>query len=363
MVSKELSIRIEAKVPSAAELEREIGNSLRGMKDIDVDAKVNIDGASKLKRVAKQLRELQALDKNGIKAHIDVRGQAQLARLSSKLKEIRRLANEPIKLNVDMGGHDFDKSIEEARRKANKELENTKPRSHYSRAAVDVQKEMRAQQRAIEKAQQEYLRLQNQAAKASDERIRQNIQHYASQVAKQQEQAEMRYRMAANKAGLSDSEISKNVLGFREQPKARMTLKNTEIEQQLKRDAEAFRRYKSALNEMTKAQTTLAKGKDALGDNVFAEVERQAGAATKKVRSLESAIKKTRYASQAADLRESSDARIRLAQAKRQDAIYTKARRSRSGGAASPMMNVWDILQTGGMAVAGVISGVNEDRS
>ena len=43
--------------------------------------------------------------------------------------------------------------------------------------------------------------------------------------------------MAANKAGLSDSEISKNVLGFREQPKARMTLKNTEIEQQLKRDA------------------------------------------------------------------------------------------------------------------------------
>ena len=328
------------------------------MKDIDVDAKVNIDGASKLKRVAKQLRELQALDKNGIKAHIDVRGQAQLARLSSKLKEIRRLANEPIKLNVDMGGHDFDKSIEEARRKANKELENTKPRSHYSRAAVDVQKEMRAQQRAIEKAQQDYLKLQNQAAKASDERIRQNIQHYASQVAKQQEQAEMRYRMAANKAGLSDSEISKNVLGFREQPKARMTLKNTEIEQQLKRDAEAFRKYKSALNDVTKAQVTLAKG--GLGDNVFAEVQRQAGAAEKKVRSLESAIRKTKYASQASDLRESSDARIRLAQAKRQDAIYTKARRSRSGGAVSPMMNVWDILQTGVYGAAAVVNGLNE---
>lgn len=359
MVSKELSIRIEAKVPSAAELEREIGNSLRGMKDIDVDAKVNIDGASKLKRVAKQLRELQALDKNGIKAHIDVRGQAQLARLSSKLKEIRRLANEPIKLNVDMGGHDFDKSIEEARRKANKELENTNPRSHYSRAAVDVQKEMRAQQRAVEKAQQEYLRLQNQAAKASDERIRQNIQHYASQVAKQQEQAEMRYRMAANKAGLSDSEISKNVLGFREQPKARMTLKNTEIEQQLKRDAEAFRRYKSALNDVTKAQMTLAKG--GLGDNVFAEVQRQAGAAEKKVRSLESAIRKTRYASQASDLREASDARIRMTRAQAADRADAKARRGKKSFTGMVnTLNTWDVLQNGVYGAAAVVNGLNE---
>ncbi|MFR0509750.1 phage tail tape measure protein [Limosilactobacillus reuteri subsp. suis] len=359
MASKELSIKVKVNLPTAGEIENQIQRSLRGLKDIKVDANVKLK-VGKLGNLKRQLRNALGKENFRVNANVKVHGMSELNRVSSKLKEIRRLANEPIKLNVDMGGHDFDKSIEEARRKANKELENTKPRSHYSRAAVDVQKEMRAQQRAIEKAQQEYLRLQNQAAKASDERIRQNIQHYASQVAKQQEQAEMQYRMAANKAGLSDSEISKNVLGFREQPKARMTLKNTEIEQQLKRDAEAFRRYKSALNEMTKAQTTLAKGKDALGDNVFAEVERQAGAATKKVRSLESAIKKTRYASQAADLRESSDARIRLAQAKRQDAIYTKARRSRSGGAVSPMMNVWDILQTGGMAVAGVISGVNE---
>lgn len=359
MASKELSIKVKVNLPTAGEIENQIQRSLRGLKDIKVDANVKLK-VGKLGNLKRQLRNALGKENFRVNANVKVHGMSELNRVSSKLKEIRRLANEPIKLNVDMGGHDFDKSIEEARRKANKELENTNPRSHHARAAVDVQKEMRAQQRAIEKAQQEYLRLQNQAAKASDERIRQNIQHYASQVARQQEQAEMQYRLAANKAGLSKSEISENVLGFREQPKARMTLKNTEIEQQLKREAEAFRKYKSALNEMTKAQTTLAKGKDALGDNVFAEVERQAGAATKRVRSLESAIKKTRYASQAADLRESSDARIRLAQAKQQDAIYTKARRSRSGGAVSPMMNVWDILQTGGMAVAGVISGVNE---
>ncbi|QWS05344.1 phage tail tape measure protein [Limosilactobacillus reuteri] len=359
MASKELSIKVKVNLPTAGEIENQIQRSLRGLKDIKVDANVKLK-VGKLGNLKRQLRNALGKENFRVNANVKVHGMSELNRVSSKLKEIRRLANEPIKLNVDMGGHDFDKSIEEARRKANKELENTNPRSHYSRAAVDVQKEMRAQQRAIEKAQQEYLRLQNQAAKASDERIRQNIQHYATQVARQQEQAEMQYRLAANKAGLSKSEISENVLGFREQLKARMTLKNTEIEQQLKREAEAFRKYKSALNEMTKAQTTLAKGKDALGDNVFAEVERQAGAATKRVRSLESAIKKTRYASQAADLRESSDARIRLAQAKQQDAIYTKARRSRSGGAVSPMMNVWDILQTGGMAVAGVISGVNE---
>lgn len=357
MASKELSIKVKVNLPTAGEIENQIQRSLRGLKDIKVDANVKLK-VGKLGNLKRQLRNALGKENFRVNANVKVHGMSELNRVSSKLKEIRRLANEPIKLNVDMGGHDFDKSIEEARRKANKELENVSP--HSSSAMLAAQKEMRAQQRAIEKAQQEYLKLQNQAAKASDERIRQNIQHYASQVAKQQEQAEMQYRLAANKAGLSKSEISENVLGFREQPKARMTLKNTEIEQQLKRDAEAFRKYKSALNEMTKAQTTLAKGKDVLGDNVFAEVERQAGAATKKVRSLESAIEKTRYASQAADLRESSDARIRLAQAKQQDAIYTKARRSRSGGAVSPMMNVWDILQTGGMAVAGVISGVNE---
>ena len=339
MASKELSIKVKVNLPTAGEIENQIQRSLRGLKDIKVDANVKLK-VGKLGNLKRQLRNALGKENFRVNANVKVHGMSELNRVSSKLKEIRRLANEPIKLNVDMGGHDFDKSIEEARRKANKELENTNSRSHYARAAVDVQKEMRAQQRAIEKAQQEYLKLQNQAAKASDERIRQNIQHYASQVAKQQEQAEMRYRMAANKAGLSDSEISKNVLGFREQPKARMTLKNTEIEQQLKRDAEAFRRYKSALNDVTKAQMTLAKG--GLGDNVFAEVQRQAGAAEKKVRSLESAIRKTKYASQASDLREASDARIRMARAQAADRENVKIRRGRKYAAVVNGLNEVD---------------------
>lgn len=358
MASKELSIKVKVNLPTAGEIENQIQRSLRGLKDIKVDANVKLK-VGKLGNLKRQLRNALGKENFRVNANVKVHGMSELNRVSSKLKEIRRLANEPIKLNVDMGGHDFDKSIEEARRKANKELENTNPRSHYSRAAVDVQKEMRAQQRAIEKAQQEYLRLQNQAAKASDERIRQNIQHYASQVAKQQEQAEMRYRMAANKAGLSDSEISKNVLGFREQPKARMTLKNTEIEQQLKRDAEAFRRYKSALNDVTKAQMTLAKG--GLGDNVFAEVQRQAGAAEKKVRSLESAIRKTKYASQASDLREASDARIRMTRAQAADRADAKARRGRrSSTGMMNTLNTWDVLQNGIYGAAAVVNGLNE---
>lgn len=358
MASKELSIKVKVNLPTAGEIENQIQRSLRGLKDIKVDANVKLK-VGKLGNLKRQLRNALGKENFRVNANVKVHGMSELNRVSSKLKEIRRLANEPIKLNVDMGGHNFDKSIEEARRKANKELENTNPRSHYSRAAVDVQKEMRAQQRAIEKAQQEYLRLQNQAAKASDERIRQNIQHYASQVAKQQEQAEMRYRMAANKAGLSDSEISKNVLGFREQPKARMTLKNTEIEQQLKRDAEAFKRYKSALNDVTKAQMTLAKG--GLGDNVFAEVQRQAGAAEKKVRSLESAIRKTRYASQASDLREASDARIRMTRAQAADRADAKARRGRKSSTGMVnTLNTWDVLQNGVYGAAAVVNGLNE---
>lgn len=358
MASKELSIKVKVNLPTAGEIENKIQRSLRGLKDIKVDANVKLK-VGKLGNLKRQLRNALGKENFRVNANVKVHGMSELNRVSSKLKEIRRLANEPIKLNVDMGGHDFDKSIEEARRKANKELENTNPRSHYSRAAVDVQKEMRAQQRAIEKAQQEYLKLQNQAAKASDERIRQNIQHYASQVAKQQEQAEMRYRMAANKAGLSDSEISKNVLGFREQPKARMTLKNTEIEQQLKRDAEAFRRYKSALNDVTKAQMTLAKG--GLGDNVFAEVQRQAGAAEKKVRSLESAIRKTKYASQASDLREASDARIRMTRAQAADRADAKARRGRKSFTGMVnTLNTWDVLQNGVYGAAAVVNGLNE---
>ncbi|NMV57055.1 hypothetical protein FOL87_00135 [Lactobacillus reuteri] len=358
MASKELSIKVKVNLPTAGEIENQIQRSLRGLKDIKVDANVKLK-VGKLGNLKRQLRNALGKENFRVNANVKVHGMSELNRVSSKLKEIRRLANEPIKLNVDMGGHDFDKSIEEARRKANKELENVSPRSHYARAAVDMQKEMRAQQRAIEKAQQEYLRLQNQAAKASDERIRQNIQHYASQVAKQQEQAEMRYRMAANKAGLSDSEISKNVLGFREQPKARMTLKNTEIEQQLKRDTEAFRKYKSALSDVTKAQVTLAKG--GLGDNVFAEVQRQAGAAEKKVRSLESAIRKTKYASQASDLREASDARIRMARAQAADRENVKVRRSRKSSAGMMnTLNTWDVLQNGVYGAAAVVNGLNE---
>lgn len=358
MASKELSIKVKVNLPTAGEIENQIQRSLRGLKDIKVDANVKLK-VGKLGNLKRQLRNALGKENFRVNANVKVHGMSELNRVSSKLKEIRRLANEPIKLNVDMGGHNFDKSIEEARRKANKELENTNPRRHYARAAVDVQKEMRAQQRAIEKAQQDYLKLQNQAAKASDERIRQNIQHYASQVAKQQEQAEMRYRMAANKAGLSDSEISKNVLGFREQPKARMTLKNTEIEQQLKRDVEAFRKYKSALNDVTKAQVTLAKG--GLGDNVFAEVQRQAGAAEKKVRSLESAIRKTKYASQASDLREASDARIRMARAQAADRENVKIRRGRKSSAGmTNTLNTWDVLQNGIYGAAAVVNGLNE---
>ncbi|MCC4359224.1 phage tail tape measure protein [Limosilactobacillus reuteri] len=358
MASKELSIKVKVNLPTAGEIENQIQRSLRGLKDIKVDANVKLK-VGKLGNLKRQLRNALGKENFRVNANVKVHGMSELNRVSSKLKEIRRLANEPIKLNVDMGGHNFDKSIEEARRKANKELENTNSRSHYARAAVDVQKEMRAQQRAIEKAQQEYLRLQNQAAKASDERIRQNIQHYATQVARQQEQAEMQYRLAANKAGLSKSEISENVLSFREQPKARMTLKNTEIEQQLKRDAEAFRKYKSALSDVTKAQVTLAKG--GLGDNVFAEVQRQAGAAEKKVRSLESAIRKTRYASQASDLREASDARIRMARAQAADRENVKIRRGRKSSAGMMnTLNTWDVLQNGIYGAAAVVNGLNE---
>ena len=361
MASKELSIKVKVNLPTAGEIENQIQRSLRGLKDIKVDANVKLK-VGKLGNLKRQLRNALGKENFRVNANVKVHGMSELNRVSSKLKEIRRLANEPIKLNVDMGGHDFDKSIEEARRKANKELENVSPKQNHSQMMVEAQKEMRAQQRAIEKATRDAWLAEGKEAKAQSEELKNLYREQQNRAAEARRIAETEYNKAARRAGYDDSDgfISRQINKAKTQPDAEFSARKSKIEARLRSEAEAFKKYKSALNEMTKAQTTLAKGKDALGSNVFAEVERQAGAATKKVRSLESAIKKTRYASQAADLRESSDARIRLAQAKQQDAIYTKARRSRSGGAVSPMMNVWDILQTGGMAVAGVISGVNE---
>ncbi len=358
MASKELSIKVKVNLPTAGEIENQIQRSLRGLKDIKVDANVKLK-VGKLGNLKRQLRNALGKENFRVNANVKVHGMSELNRVSSKLKEIRRLANEPIKLNVDMGGHDFDKSIEEARRKANKELENISP--HSSSAMLTAQKEMRAQQRAIEKAQKEYLRAQNQAVKASDERIKQNMQHYASQVAKQQEEAERQYATAARRAGLSDSEISKNVLGFREQPKARMAVRNSEIQQQIKQEEAALRNYKRAVDEATRAQVSMVKGRGNIGDNQIHELGNEYERAAQKVQKYARALRSTSRAEEAADYRAAAESKVRMAEAKRADGEYRRVRRAKSSGTGiMNTLNTWDVLQTGAMAVAGVISGVNE---
>lgn len=358
MASKELSIKVKVNLPTAGEIENQIQRSLRGLKDIKVDANVKLK-VGKLGNLKRQLRNALGKENFRVNANVKVHGMSELNRVSSKLKEIRRLANEPIKLNVDMGGHNFDKSIEEARRKANKELENISP--HSSSAMLTAQKEMRAQQRAIEKAQKEYLRAQNQAVKASDERIKQNMQHYASQVAKQQEEAERQYVTAARRAGLSDSEISKNVLGFREQPKARMAVRNSEIQQQIKQEEAALRNYKRAVDEATRAQVSMVKGRGNIGDNQIRELGNEYERAAQKVQKYARALRSTSRAEEAADYRAAAESKVRMAEAKRADGEYRRVRRAKSSGTGiMNTLNTWDVLQTGAMAVAGVISGVNE---
>ena len=358
MASKELSIKVKVNLPTAGEIENQIQRSLRGLKDIKVDANVKLK-VGKLGNLKRQLRNALGKENFRVNANVKVHGMSELNRVSSKLKEIRRLANEPIKLNVDMGGHDFDKSIEEARRKANKELENISP--HSSSVMLTAQKEMRAQQRAIEKAQKEYLRAQNQAVKASDERIKQNMQHYASQVAKQQEEAERQYATAARRAGLSDSEISKNVLGFREQPKARMAVRNSEIQQQIKQEETALRNYKRAVDEATRAQVSMVKGRGNIGDNQIRELGNEYERAAQKVQKYARALRSTSRAEEAADYRAAAESKVRMAEAKRADGEYRRVRRAKSSGTGiMNTLNTWDVLQTGAMAVAGVISGVNE---
>ena len=358
MASKELSIKVKVNLPTAGEIENQIQRSLRGLKDIKVDANVKLK-VGKLGNLKRQLRNALGKENFRVNANVKVHGMSELNRVSSKLKEIRRLANEPIKLNVDMGGHNFDKSIEEARRKANKELENISP--HSSSAMLTAQKEMRAQQRAIEKAQKEYLRAQNQAVKASDERIKQNMQHYASQVAKQQEEAERQYATAARRAGLSDSEISKNVLGFREQPKARMAVRNSEIQQQIKQEEAALRNYKRAVDEATRAQVSMVKGRGNIGDNQIRELGNEYERAAQKVQKYARALRSTSRAEEAADYRAAAESKVRMAEAKRADGEYRRVRRAKSSGTGiMNTLNTWDVLQTGAMAVAGVISGVNE---
>ena len=358
MASKELSIKVKVNLPTAGEIENQIQRSLRGLKDIKVDANVKLK-VGKLGNLKRQLRNALGKENFRVNANVKVHGMSELNRVSSKLKEIRRLANEPIKLNVDMGGHDFDKSIEEARRKANKELENISP--HSSSAMLAAQKEMRAQQHAIERAQKEYLRAQNQAVKASDERIKQNMQHYASQIAKQQEEAERQYATAARRAGLSDSEISKNVLGFREQPKARMTVRNSEIQQQIKQEEAALRNYKRAVDEATRAQVSMVKGRGNIGNNQIRELGNEYERAAQKVQKYARALRSTSRAEEAADYRAAAESKVRMAEAKRADGEYRRVRRAKSSGSGiMNTLNTWDVLQTGAMAVAGVVSGVNE---
>jgi len=357
LASKTLSIKVKVDLPTAGEIESKIKRSLNGLKDIKVDANVDLK-VGKLGNLKRQLRNALGKENFKVNANVKVHGMAELNRVSNKLKEIRRLANEPIKLNVDMGGHDFDKSIEEARRKAEKINDSPLERNQRSAALVAAQKEMRAQQHAIERAQQEYLKTQTQIAKANDDRIKQNLQEYSNTIAQRQEQAEMAYAKAARKAGLSDNEISKNVLNSREQPKLRTQFHNAEIQAQLNREKEALRSYKRAVNEATQAQVSLAKGGH--GSNVTAELTNQWKRATASANEYRRAIKNIGLAEQADRHAAMSESKVRMTQARAADGVYAKARRGRTGSPISPMMNVWDMLQTGGMAVAGVISGVNE---
>ncbi|OUP90872.1 hypothetical protein B5F04_00565 [Limosilactobacillus reuteri] len=362
MASKELSIKVKVNLPTAGEIENQIQRSLRGLKDIKVDANVKLK-VGKLGNLKRQLRNALGKENFRVNANVKVHGMSELNRVSSKLKEIRRLANEPIKLNVDMGGHDFDKSIKEARRKANKELENVSPKQNHSQMMVEAQKEMRAQQRAIEKATRDAWLAEGKEAKAQSEELKNLYREQQNRAAEARRIAETEYNKAARRAGYDDSDgfISRQINKAKTQPDAEFSARKSKIEARLRSEAEAFRKYKSALNEMTKAQTTLAKGKDVLGDNVFAEVERQAGAATKKVRSLESAIKKTRYASQAADLREASDARIRMTRAQAADRADAKARRGKKSFTGMVnTLNTWDVLQNGVYGAAAVVNGLNE---
>lgn len=360
MASKELSIKVKVNLPTAGEIENQIQRSLRGLKDIKVDANVKLK-VGKLGNLKRQLRNALGKENFRVNANVKVHGMSELNRVSSKLKEIRRLANEPIKLNVDMGGHDFDKSIEEARRKANKELENVSPKQNHSQMMVEAQKEMRAQQRAIEKATRDAWLAEGKEAKAQSEELKNLYREQQNRAAEARRIAETEYNKAARRAGYDDSDgfISRQINKAKTQPEAEFSARKSKIEARLRSETEAFRKYKSALSDVTKAQVTLAKG--GLGDNVFAEVQRQAGAAEKKVRSLESAIRKTKYASQASDLREASDARIRMARAQAADRENVKVRRSRKSSAGMMnTLNTWDVLQNGVYGAAAVVNGLNE---
>lgn len=360
MASKELSIKVKVNLPTAGEIENQIQRSLRGLKDIKVDANVKLK-VGKLGNLKRQLRNALGKENFRVNANVKVHGMSELNRISSKLKEIRRLANEPIKLNVDMGGHDFDKSIEEARRKANKELENVSPKQNHSQMMVEAQKEMRAQQRAIEKATRDAWLAEGKEAKAQSEELKNLYREQQNRAAEARRIAETEYNKAARRAGYDDSDgfISRQINKAKTQPEAEFSARKSKIEARLRSETEAFRKYKSALSDVTKAQVTLAKG--GLGDNVFAEVQRQAGAAEKKVRSLESAIRKTKYASQASDLRKASDARIRMARAQAADRENVKVRRSRKSSAGMMnTLNTWDVLQNGVYGAAAVVNGLNE---
>ena len=355
-MAKELSIKVKVDLPTAGELESKL-NKMLGGKGLNANVKVNAK-IGKLGNLKSQIRRAIGNEKFNARVGVKVSGMGELNRLASQIEKVRRLASEPIKMKVDTGGTDFDRQIEEARRKA-KGMGDAIAKSQ-SDAMVDAQKEMRRAQNEMAKTYADMQRSNARAIKAksdADEQVyRQSQARYQARLKEQEES----YRKLAGGHGVDSAQIEKEIRRAQSNPKVdeRVSLANNARE--ARKAAAAWKEYSAAIKAAYKAEEKVATKSvgsheaKALNDSATA-YRAEAAAIKQRNAALEESPKYQRQEHQMQLQHNQQMAQIR---ARAADGVYNGKRSSSSG--IMNTMNVWDMLQQGMYGAAGAVAAVNQ---
>lgn len=355
-MAKELSIKVKVDLPTAGELESKL-NKMLGGKGLNANVKVNAK-IGKLGNLKSQIRRAIGNEKFNARVGVKVSGMGELNRLASQIEKVRRLAGEPIKMKVDTGGTDFDRQIEEARRKA-KGMGDAIAKSQ-SDAMVDAQKEMRRAQNEMARTYADMQRSNAKAIKAKSDAdaavYRQSQDRYRAQLQEQEES----YRKLAGGHGVDSAQIEKEIRRAQSNPKVdeRVSLANNARE--ARKAAAAWKEYSAAIKAAYKAEEKVATKSvgsheaKALNDSATA-YRAEAAAIKQRNAALEESPKYQRQEHQMQLRHNQQMAQIR---ARAADGVYN-GRRSSSNGIMNTM-NVWDMLQQGMYGAAGAVAAVNQ---
>lgn len=339
-------------MPTAGELENQINRSLRGLKDIKTDVKVNMK-VGKLGRVKSQLRKALGNERFNVKAGVKVTGMAELNRLATQMEKVRRLAKEPINMKVDTGIKGVDDAVRQAA-SSGQLMARTRASQHKEMLQQErqFQKEMRSLQTKMNRAEQGILK---NPGSAQADIYRKDLQR----IRQEQEDLNREYRNWGARNGFSDNQITDRIIQARRKASEGQSSKLAKIDvsNQTKASAAAYRELASAIKEADKAQTRMISAgpreRDALQQQVSA-LRQQIAYQRESGKLSEEQLSRSRK------LESSLNLRRNVAAAKQVDAVRANRRGTGSSAGIMATMNVWDMLQQGMYGAAAAVAQMNE---